>query len=103
MMLEGKSKWKAQRILYVAPSGMGKTYLMCERVLKYIKEKRYEPKHIIIFASNHITDTSLAPLIKRCSKDLKSFQKDHCFKDINVDLINALYESQNQIMEKQLR
>jgi ERCC4-related helicase len=68
-----KSKFKAQRILYVAPSGMGKTFLLCQRVLQYIKEKRYEPKHIIIFASNHLTDKSLEPLIKRCSKAVKDF------------------------------
>ena len=61
-----KQKFKAQRILYCAPSGMGKTYLMVERCLQYIKEKRYDPHRILIFATNYMTDSSLRPLIKKC-------------------------------------
>lgn len=88
------------RVLFVAPSGRGKTYLFTQWMLGKIKEKWIEPKNIIIFAYNFMSDPSLAPLLKKCQTKDKQFLKTHCFKEIDEDLLLKLFDSQEIIKDE---
>jgi len=52
------NKFEAFRMLCIAPSNYGKSYLISNFVIERIKMKQFDPQRILIFSPTHKSDPS---------------------------------------------
>ena len=52
----------------------------------------FHPKRVILVSKTFKTDPSQSEFIDYCSKKYNRFVEENCFEDVDLQLLNALFE-----------